>query len=303
MRKALDMDYELGQKLQHSRQQELEAVQNKDSGLEEHRAIQGTMAVSIDAGKVREKLREWVTAEGDKKYEIGFRDVKVGAVSEVLWDDKHQEASCINHSYVGGIEHADEFFPRVWVEMCRRGVNRPRTKCVFLGDGAKWIWDRVGDLVPATAVAVFVLDFFHACEHVSDICKELYGEGTEAYEQRFERWQVMLFDGGIETFLAELKQILEQGGRGTKRADSLQGELDYFTDNRQRMHYDHYRAQKLPIGSGTVESACKNVIAGRMKRGGMTWSSGGAEGMVQIRCSLLSHRFDSDFRGILAPAA
>jgi len=276
-------------------------AQTNGAAIDEQRPILGTMAISIDAGKVREKLGEKVTAEGKKKYEIGFRDVKVAAVSEVFWDAKREEADCSNHSYVGAIEHADEFFLRVWVEMCRRGVNRSSIKCVFLGDGARWIWDRVPDLAPPNSV--LILDFFHACEHVSDICKELYGEGTEVYEQRFEQWQLMLLSGGIERFLAELKSILEEGGRGTKRAEFLQGELEYFTDNRQRMHYDQYRAERFPIGSGTVESACKNVIGGRMKRGGMTWSPAGADGMVQIRCSLTSHRFDSDFRAILAPAA
>jgi hypothetical protein len=113
----------------------------------------------------------------------------------------------------------------------------------------------------------------------------------------------MLLGGGVQTFLGEVKQILEEGGRGTKKADFLQGEIDYFRDNRERMRYDEYRAQRLPIGSGTIESACKNVIAGRMKRGGMTWSPIGADGMVQIRCSLTSHRFEADFKGILAVAA
>jgi hypothetical protein len=301
MRKALDMDYELGEKLERRRQQETEAVLTKGEVLEEQRPILGTMAVSIDAGKVREKLGERVTAEGEKKYEIGFRDVKVAAISEVFWDAKREEAYCSNHSYVGGIEHADEFFPRVWVEMCRRGVNRPSGKCAFLGDGATWIWDRVPDIAPATSV--LILDFFHACEHVSDICKELDGEGSEACGERFERWRLMLLAGGVETFLVELKQLHEECGGGTKRADFLLGQIKYFTDNRERMHYDEYRAQRLPIGSGTIESCCKNVIAGRMKRGGMTWSPGGADGMVQIRCSLTSHRFEEDFKGILAPAA
>ena len=95
------------------------------------------MAISIDAGKVREKLGERVTDGGRKKYDIGFRDVKLAAISEVFWDDSHQEAYCSNHSYVGGIEHADEFFPRVWVEMNRRGLKRKATQCVFLADGAK----------------------------------------------------------------------------------------------------------------------------------------------------------------------
>ena len=35
------------------------------------------------------------------------------------------------------------------------------------------------------------------------------------------------------------------------------------------MHCDRYRAMQLPIGSGTVESSCKNVIGARMKQGGI----------------------------------
>jgi hypothetical protein len=57
--------------------------------------------------------------------------------------------------------------------------------------------------------------------------------------------------------------------------DPIQGEINYFEANKERMHYDRYRAMRLPIGSGTIEGACKNVIGGCMKQGGMTWSEGG----------------------------
>jgi hypothetical protein len=107
MRKALDMDYELGEKLKRQRQQEIEVSMNGGNLLEKHRPILGRVAISIDAGKVREKLGEKLTSTGKKKYEIGFRDVKVAAISEVFWDAKKKEARCSNHSYVGGIEHAD----------------------------------------------------------------------------------------------------------------------------------------------------------------------------------------------------
>ncbi|MBN2554017.1 MAG: ISKra4 family transposase, partial [Spirochaetales bacterium] len=83
----------------------------------------------------------------------------------------------------------------------------------------------------------------------------------------------------------------------------VQGEITYFEENRERMRYDLYRAMKLPIGSGTVESSCKNVIGARMKQGGMTWSESGAEGMLQIRTSLASQRFLQDFRHTLRRAA
>ena len=64
------------------------------------------------------------------------------------------------------------------------------------------------------------------------------------------------------------------------------------------MNYRQYREQHLPIGSGTVESACKNVVAARMKQSGMTWTLEGAKHMLQIRASLMSSRFARDFQHV-----
>ena len=49
------------------------------------------------------------------------------------------------------------------------------------------------------------------------------------------------------------------------------------------MAYPLYRSLGLPIGSGGVESACKNVVAARMKQSGMIWSLDGAKDMLQLR--------------------
>ena len=65
------------------------------------------------------------------------------------------------------------------------------------------------------------------------------------------------------------------------------------------MRYDVFKLKKLPIGSGTIESACKNVIGSRMKRGGMIWSKIGTDSMLTLRASLKSDRFKEDFEQIL----
>lgn len=299
MRKALDMDYELGGRLEEQRQQEVKGVFEQRLPMEVQREIEGTMAVSIDATKVREKQGESVDDSGKKKYKIGFRDAKIGAISKVGWDPVRSEAYCTASSYVGGIEHADKFFPRVWVEMNRRAQNPEKLRIVFLGDGAPWIWDRVPDLKNTQSVCI--LDFYHAAERLSEICKEFYGEQTEPYWQQFSRWRDWFLEGKVETVIAELKQM--RGKCKGKRRHFLQGHISYYEENKERMHYDQYMAMKLPIGSGTIESACKNVIGARMKQGGMTWSESGAAGMLQIRASLESERFLQDFRSSLRRAA
>jgi len=299
LRKALDMDYELGRRIEDKRQEEIKQVFDFNQPIEKQRLAEGTVAVSIDATKVREKRGEYVDDCGKRRYEIGFRDAKIGVISESRWDSVRSEAYCTASSYVGGIEHADEFFRRVWVEMNRRIRDPEKDLIVFLADGAKWIWDRVPDL--ANGRSICILDFYHASEHLSDICKELYGEQTDSYWKSFTKWREMLLSGKVRQVIEQLKRLRETC-KGEKR-NFLQGEISYFEDNEDRMHYDQYRAMHLPIGSGTVESSCKNVIGGRMKQGGMTWSESGAEGMLQIRTSLCSERVQEDFRQTLRLAS
>jgi hypothetical protein len=258
------------------------------------------MAVSIDATKVREKLGEEVIKGGRKRYEIGFKDVKIAGISEIVYDKKQKEAKCKDTSYVSGIEHADDFFKRVWVEMTRRSEDIWNGRIVYLGDGAPWIWDRVIDM--ANKESIQILDYYHGCEHISDICKELYVEGTELYWEYFRKWKDLIYEGKVEKVIDKLKRIRDKSRKGSIR-ELIQKEINYFEVNKDRMRYDKYRKMKLPIGSGTIESACKNVIGGRLKQGGMTWSPSGAEGMLQIRSSIKSGRFYNDFKRTLQNAA
>ena len=295
MRKALDMDYELGERIEYTREEEIRQVFDEVEPLEKHWLTEGVVAVSIDATKVREKQGEYVDDGGKRRYEIGFRDAKIAVISESCWDSKRSEAYCANSSYVGGIEHADEFFRRIWVEMHRRMSDPQKGLIVFLADGATWIWDRIPDL--ANERSIFILDFYHASEHLSELCKKLYGEQTPEYWRYFTEWRHSFLFGKVQQVIAALKEIRDTC-KGEKR-NLIQGAINYFEENEERMHYDQYRAMHLPIGSGTVESSCKNVIGGRMKQGGMTWSESGAEGMLQIRTSLCSERFQNDFRQTL----
>jgi hypothetical protein len=296
MRKALDMDYELGEALETRRQQEIEAVLEHDQPIAKQTPIKGLMAVSIDATKVREKLGERRLKSGKKRYEIGFKDAKVAAISSVVWDGQRGEASCLHSSYLSAVEEADEFFKRIWVEMQRRGVDPENQYLVILGDGALWIWNRAKDL--GNKRTIEILDFYHACEYLSDLCKILYGEQTPQYRRHFHGWTKMFYRGQAAAVIEELKEI-QKDTHDEQVLKALLQTIGYFQDNLSRMNYRKYRRLRLPIGSGTVESACKNVVGGRMKQGGMTWSELGADGMLQIRSSQESGRFESDFRLLL----
>ena len=299
MGKAFEMVRKVGDGLERHRQTEIEQRgEEPEEPVAVRETITRTMAVSIDAGKVPIRTNEQVTEEGKKSYECGWRDSKVATVSAVTVD-KEGDAHCTKTSYVTGIEHADEFFPRIEVEMSRRSRNLAALVLVILGDGASWIWDRVADLAETGQKVWHILDFWHACDHLGKIGKVLYGEGSKQFTICFERWRSLLRKGCVAAVIKELKELHDSGRYTEKQCYDLQGEINYFTTNQQRMDYPLYRSLGLPIGSGAVESACKNVVATRMKRSGMMWSLDGAKDMLQLRASVKSRRFWDDFERLL----
>ena len=283
----------LGCGLEQQRQQEIAAHFEPGTAppnVEVTAEITGTMVVCIDAGKAPIKGNERVDNDNRTRYDREFRDVKVASISALGWDGSRRQARCTDTSYVAGIEHADEFFRRVWVEMNRRCSDLSKLCLVFIGDGAEWIWQRVAELDNQSSCRI--LDFCHAADHLADLCKLLDGEGSKRCRERFGRWRAQLGASGPGQLLSEIEQERDAAVGSAKR-DGIQAQINYFETNRQRMNYPLYRDDGLPIGSGAVESACKNVAA-RMKRSGTTFS--GAKHLLQLRVSMMNSRFDRDFR-------
>ena len=103
--------------------------------------------------------------------------------------------------------------------------------------------------------------------------------------------------------IEELEKLRASDEVSAGQRHELQGQINYFKSNRGRMDYRRYREQRLPIGSGTVESACKNVVGARLKGSGMIWSQPGARGMLQLCTSVKSGRFQSDYARLLSASA
>jgi len=58
------------------------------------------------------------------------------------------------------------------------------------------------------------------------------------------------------------------------------------------MNYFELKQNKLPIGSGVVEAACKNLIGARMKKSGMRWTIDGGQTVLTLRSLILSNRWE-----------
>lgn len=63
---------------------------------------------------------------------------------------------------------------------------------------------------------------------------------------------------------------------------------NYFYTNAERMRYDRFRAAGYMIGSGSVESACKQIVTQRLKLPGAQWIVEGAVQTAKARAAWLS---------------
>lgn len=75
-------------------------------------------------------------------------------------------------------------------------------------------------------------------------------------------------------------------------AQELRGHAGYFRDNQRRTQYLERREDAYPIGSGLVESGCRQFRS-RFVGSGMRWSRSGAERLLPVRAAIMSRRYDA----------
>ena len=171
----------------------------------------------------------------------------------------------------------------------------------FIADGAPWIWEQVHHLVESAEIPaeklVKVIDFYHAAEHLSASI-ELIKQMPKAERVRlFVRLRHALrhAEGGVEHVIEALRsQAVTRRGKAMKKA------LVYFEEHREHMRYARLDEQKLPVGSGVVESAVRRVVNLRFKAPGTFWNEERVSGLLHLRAAFKSGRWDEIFGGVLA---
>jgi hypothetical protein len=214
----------------------------------------------------------------------GWKEVKVASVSAV--EQTNEGPTLKQHSYRAGLWEASLYGQHLWTETCRRGLEKART-VVCVSDGAIWIWNL---MFMCFAVRVEILDWWHAVQRLWTIANARLAPDAAiawvaAQQQRLAH--------------TDLRHVIRQVRLLYPRATPLPSEVRqavaYLFANRHRMRYRLFRQAGYPIGSGTVESACKVVVQQRMKQAGMRWSRPGAQAMLALRSTLLSNRWHHEW--------
>lgn len=223
--------------------------------------------------------------------EEGWKEVKGVSIS-VLEESPpaepggEKEVHLTRHSYRMRLADAATFAQVQGAEADRRRAHYARDlECV--NDGASWCWRITSDYYPE---AQEVLDWSHALEHVNAVAQAAFGEGSEEAAEWYKKAEADLWQGAVETLLGERWQELPR--RQRERGKTIRNGRAYFQEHRERMRYRDFREKGYAIGSGVIESACKNVVGWRMKRGGMRWAAERVNPVLATLSELHSGRWD-----------
>jgi hypothetical protein len=209
------------------------------------------------------------------------------------YQKRRHHASCVGEqpglqaqdiTYYCDIQSAEQFDELFWATACQRNADLYE-ELVFVCDGAAWIWKLIERHFPD---AVQIVDWCHASEYLPAVAEAAFGRDTPEYEVWLQQTRTQLWEGQIDDLIHDC-QLLATNSAATQAAQTA---VTYFTNNQHRMDYARFRQQGYFIGSGTVESAGKQIASLRLKRAGARWTETGAVQTAKARAAWLAGEWE-----------
>jgi hypothetical protein len=221
-------------------------------------------------------------------FEDGWHDTKAG----VWWTTKthkNGDMKAANLRYYTDFLPASEFSNLVWATGFDQKAASAQ-ELIFVADGAEWIWNIVDQHYPQ---AVQIVDWYHACAYISPIAKVAFSD-PQQQKTWLEQVKSYLWNGKLDAVIRACQQQVNP----QHADDPALKAVTYYQNNRHRMDYARYRELGYQIGSGSMESGCKQLGLARLKIAGATL-------VAKARAAYLSGDWDkiNSLRGKLPQVA
>jgi len=211
-----------------------------------------------------------------------WHEMKAGSWWQVTADQRAADIT-----YYTDWQPAAEFSALTWATGFQRLADQA-DELIFVADGADWIWRIVEEHFPH---AVQIVDWYHALSYIRAVAQAAFTDEPPRQVWLKEQ-QTALWHGQRAKVFHACRSQAALAPEPVKRA------LTFFAHQRARMRYDRYRAAGYQIGSGTMESGCKQLGQGRLKIAGAQWGERGARLVAKARAAYLSGQWD-----VLCPRA
>jgi hypothetical protein len=239
----------------------------------------------VDGCQVRYRGAGW-GKKRTKKERVEWHELKLGLYyrHEQSVHTRSGRGLLTDKVVVAWQDQSLELGHRLHWEALREGLGRAR-ELLYLGDGAEWVWNLKKD---RWKEAVELLDFYHGSEHLWALGRVLHGEQDPALGQWVAPLRHGLRHGREKQVLRQLARIPRRRGASGK---AIRREQNYFKTHAGRMNYQQIARRGWPIGSGAIESACRQKQT-RFKRCGQFWTKAGLRNLCAIDEARRNHHWD-----------
>jgi hypothetical protein len=141
-----------------------------------------------------------------------------------------------------------------------------------------------------------ILDYYHASERLTVIADSLKLTAQQRSEWLSRMRKLLLEPGGWGRMMRSIATMKERYGVKKSKSKQFAEAKRYLHRYKKFMNYAEQRDRGCPIGSGIVESACKQIVSERMKLSGMRWKHPGAQHVMTLRSILLSQTWQPTYR-------
>ena len=135
-----------------------------------------------------------------------------------------------------------------------------------------------------------IVDFYHAGEYLWEAARAVWGGESEQTQTWGREQSHKLKHEGCAVVQAALADLPVSSASPPPAVAEAR---TYFENQHARMDYPTYRAEGWQIGSGSAESAVKQVVGVRLNQAGMRWNPEHAMAVAHVRATILSDRWDA----------
>lgn len=128
-----------------------------------------------------------------------------------------------------------------------------------------------------------VLDVIHVLEYVWKAGIALQGEGNPETQRWVSDRLLEILRGNSSDVAAGMRRSATLRRMNTRERLAVDDCADYLLKYRRYLGYDQYLGAALPIATGVIEGACRDLIKDRMDITGACWGLPGAEAILKLR--------------------
>ena len=144
-----------------------------------------------------------------------------------------------------------------------------------------------------------IVDYYHASLLLTTIADALLLTSSQRTEWLKRVRKRLLEPGGWGRVMRSITGMVQEHSIKPAEKEEFEKAKRYLHRYRKFMNYAEHRSHGSPIGSGIMESACKQIVTERLKLSGMRWSHAGARQILTLRSIFLSQTWDATLKNAL----